>query len=102
MAATRADSRCRQMIGRCQWMRGRCVDAIRTERGGFEYHGVDVADVMGNKLLVSGGEASNFSTKYVGKSRLCPLDQTGPFLPFFVPGFYIRDLCRKCTGIFRT
>ena len=31
-------------------MRGRCVDAIRTERGGFEYHGVDVAIVMGNKL----------------------------------------------------
>ena len=29
-------------VGRCLWMRGRCVDAIRTERGGFEYHGVDV------------------------------------------------------------
>ena len=32
-------------------MRGRCVDAIRTERGGFKYHGVDVGMCEGEQII---------------------------------------------------
>ena len=101
--ATKAYDRCWQTIGRCHRMGGVLQCHLGRARDGFELSMALMSVIVrGNNFFVSGGEASKFTIKYVGDARFCPLIAVYPFLPFFVPGFYIRDLCRKCTGIFRT